>query len=568
MLTPWPAIVPDSPDARGWRTLRRAAGEEHRVRTDLGGTPPTPALRALLAFVQVSDLHVTDAQSPARAEFLDRLGDDDSPVRAMLGPIGTYRTQESLTAQVVEAMARSLRRVDRGPVTGAEIAFAVSTGDAADNAQGNEVEASLRLLGGGAQVVPDSGDRTRWEGVGSADGYDARYWHPDGTPPGEVIDRPRQRYGFPLVPGLLDAARAPFAATGVAFPWYPVHGNHDRLLCGTVAANRFYARLARGGRKPVGWPARLGNEALVDLLSASGERDVAVWPGLAGAPTRSVAPDPERRLLDVPAWLAAHSGRSAVPAGAGTWYGFDAGPVRALVLDTVDHEGGWQGSLGADQLAWLEGELEAASDRFVDGDGRLRAGPGTGRPVVLFSHHPLRCMTNEWSPSGAHRVLAAELAGVLARFPALVAWVNGHTHVHNVVPHRRHPSLGGGWWEVTTASHVDWPQQARVIELAVDGGGQLVLAGTVVDHAGAVHPDPGDLGEIEALAGWSRLLAANDWQRVDEDGTVLGAGRPHDRNVLLVCPAPGSPREWSGGGGPAGGRRGAGGAAPGSGGKS
>ncbi len=508
------------------------------MRTDLGGTPPSGTLRPLLALVQVSDLHVTDAQSPARAEFLDRLGDDDSPVRAVLGPIGTYRTQESLTAQVVEAMARSLGRIDAGPVTGEPITFTISTGDAADNAQHNEVEASITLLTGGGKVVPDSGDPARWEGVGAAECYDQRYWHPDGTPPGEVIDRPRQRYGFPLVPGLLDAARATFAASGVAFPWYPVHGNHDRLLCGTVAANRFYARLARGGRKPVAWPSRLSVDDLVDLLEASSERDLTLWPGLAGAPTRAVAADPQRRLLGGEEWVAAHAGRSAMPATATPWYAFDAGPVRALVLDTVDHEGGWQGSLGVDQRAWLEAELEAASDRFVDAGGRVRTSGGPHRPVVLFSHHPLRCLINEWSPSGAERVLAPELAGVLARYPALVAWVNGHTHAHSIVAHRRHPSLGGGWWEVTTASHVDWPQQARIIELAEDAAGQLVLAATVVDHAGSLHPDAGDLGEIETLAGWSRLLSANDWQRLNEAGAVAGGGRPEDRNVVLVCPAP------------------------------
>ncbi len=535
----WPAIVPDPPDTRGWRSLRRVAAGTHLVRTDLGGPAPSGELRPIVAFVAVSDLHVTDAQSPTRPEWLDRLGDDDSPVREAVGPVGTYRTQESLTAQVVEAMSRVLRGIDTGPVAGGPVSFLVSTGDAADNAQANEVETSIRLLTGGAPVVPDSGDPGRWEGVGSPDSYDPRYWHPDGTPPGETDDRPRSRYGFPLVPGLLDAARARFAASGVAFPWYPVHGNHDRLLAGTVAVDRFFARLASSGRKSIGPPPGLGLERLVEMLADSEHRNLTLLPALAASPVRRVTPDSGRAPLDTRAWLAAHTGRSAMPGTSTTWYAFDAGPVRALVMDTVEHEGGWQGSIGADQLAWLESELQAASDRWVDDDGRLRRRPGTARPVLVFSHHPLRCLINSWSPRGERRVLSDELAGVLARYPSMVAWVNGHTHAHQVLPHRRHPSLGGGWWEVTTASHVDWPQQARVVELAVDRSGQLVIAATVVDHAGTLDPDPGDLGSIETLAGWSRVLAANDWQRIGPGGAPAGAGRPEDRDVLLVCPQPG-----------------------------
>ena len=52
--------------------------------------------------------------------------------------------------------------------------------------------------------------------------YDVHYWHPDGTPPGQPDDRPRDRYGFPILSGLLDVARQPVAALGLALPWYAV----------------------------------------------------------------------------------------------------------------------------------------------------------------------------------------------------------------------------------------------------------------------------------------------------------------------------------------------------------
>ena len=61
--------------AGGYRPVVEAAGEPHVVRTDLGGTPGANRARrrkALIAFAQLSDVHVMDAQSPMRVEWVDR----------------------------------------------------------------------------------------------------------------------------------------------------------------------------------------------------------------------------------------------------------------------------------------------------------------------------------------------------------------------------------------------------------------------------------------------------------------------------------------------------------------
>ena len=120
-----------NPDSGGYRRLESGPGELHILRRELGGS--SERLYPLCSFIHLSDLHVTDVQSPARTEYLDRLGDEDSPFAAEVGRVGLYRPQEALTAQVVEAMARATRRIDQGPVTGAIIDFALSTGDATDN---------------------------------------------------------------------------------------------------------------------------------------------------------------------------------------------------------------------------------------------------------------------------------------------------------------------------------------------------------------------------------------------------------------------------------------------------
>jgi hypothetical protein len=86
---------------------------------------------------------------------------------------------------------------------------------------------------------------------------------------------------------------------------------------------------------------------------------------------------------------------------------------------------------------------------------------------------------------------------------------------------------------VTTSSLVDWPCQARVVEIFEAGDGLLAMACTMVDHDGAVDPE----GAIEPvqLAGLHRELAGN----VPIAGFDSGReGTPLDRNVILLVPWP------------------------------
>ncbi len=537
----------------GYRRLVGAPEGAPVLRRDLGVHLPSGVARSLVNFVQLSDLHVTDAQSPARAEFLDRLGDVDQPSALAVGRVGTYRAQEALTHQVLEAMVRAVRSEGRGPLTGAPVSFAISTGDNIDNGQDNELRAYLALLNGGTSVVPDSGDPARYDGVGAQHCYDVRYYHPDGTPPGERDDCCRAGRGFPLIPGLLDAARRPLAASGLGISWYAVYGNHDALIGGTMPPEDELVALALGGRKPIAAPE--GIDLVAPLADNEFGPPAGVW-GMAGGATRPVAADASRRPVGAKEWIAAHLCDGGSPVGHGfgegardtgrAHYAFSAGGVRFVVLDTVNRAGGWQGSLDRGQLEWLEAELTAVHGAFFDDTGRRRHHGAADQPVIVCSHHTLETMTNPWAPDGARRVLGPELARLLARFPNVVAWLNGHTHAHRIVarPAAAHLSgVPGGYFEITTASHIDWPQQARLVEVAIDDD-QLVLATGVPDHAGARDGRSEALDEPVALAGWSRELALNAWQGLGPDGVPLGAGRVEDRDVLAVLPL--RPPRWGG----------------------
>src|SRR3954471_9719109 len=60
------------PNAQGYRHIVTGGGEPTIPRTELiGGAAPAATTRtALTAFVQMTDMHLIDAQSPARVEFL------------------------------------------------------------------------------------------------------------------------------------------------------------------------------------------------------------------------------------------------------------------------------------------------------------------------------------------------------------------------------------------------------------------------------------------------------------------------------------------------------------------
>jgi hypothetical protein len=161
----------------------------------------------------------------------------------------------------------------------------------------------------------------------------------------------------------------------------------------------------------------------------------------------------------------------------------------------------------------------------------------------VFSHHSLETLINGYAAGDRVRHLAAEVEALLLRFPNVVCWFNGHTHAHAIRAVRA--AAGHGFWQVTTASHVDWPQQGRIVELAVDADrGDLVVTVAVFDHAGVVDPRSAGLDEPRTLAGWSRELSANAWQgrALDASGVDLGEpvgrGSALDRNVVLVVPAP------------------------------
>lgn len=487
-------IVRGEPNSLGWRGLREAPGENDAVPTGDGSV--------IGCLWHLSDLHLCDAESPVRIEYLDRFADPDSRYREEIEEVGTYRPQEILTVQVAATMLETVNAIDRGPLTGAPIDALLVTGDITDNAQTNELSWYRTLIEGGT-VEPGSGGRkSSWVGVSSSDTWDEYYWHPDGPPCGFPEDRPTRLFGYPRVPGLIEASRSPITSPGSSYPVLSVHGNHDALLQGTVAPDERLREYAIGDEAIQRLSEEFDPRQIASAVAPNGPADYVIDPD---APRRTITADPTRAIVE-PGDFATATGRSR------NYWTQDVGQLRIACLDTVNPFGGWQGSLDEAQFAWLTEQLEQSRNHIV----------------VIASHHPSPTMTNSYSTNGSRRILGDEVVQLLLRYPNVVLWIAGHIHMNAAL---RHGDDHNWFWEVTTASLIDWPQQGRIFEF-IRSGDEVVITSTVVDHDSPLTWHADQDYSTQALASISRLLAANDYQRRDPTPiNELREGSPEVRNA-------------------------------------
>ncbi len=507
-----------------YRSVAELDGEPHTVRTELleaGTSTGESAGKAIACVAHITDLHVTDIQSPARFEYVNKAYED--PRFRELLPM--QRAQEALNMHAIDAMIRTINRITGGPLSGQPLDLVATTGDDVDNVQANELAAAMTLLGGGL-VEPNSGG-PGYEGVQARDWPDDFYWKPDGAAHGE--DFYTAALGHPRIPGLLEHALEPFQAAGIALPWLGCHGNHEVVCQGVGIVTPALADAMVRTRKPLGPPDGIDLDTAVETFVARPELFMA-------GPFVDVTADQARHPFDLQDFVDAHLRCEGLPRGHGFteqnledgtgYYVHDTRAVRFITLDTACPAGGAEGCITWSQLHWLERRLEEAHSKFRSRDGTSVRTGSSDRLVVILSHHGLDTLTNtrrhKDSPQSGHAA-PNKLLEMLLRFDNLVLWLNGHIHANRVHARADSRGGGGGFWEVTTGSLVDWPCQGRIVELLDQGEGVLAIACTMFDHEGS------ELAALHRELAGNAPAAGFDSRKA---GTAL------DRNVILRLRAP------------------------------
>lgn len=450
----------------------------------------TPDL--VVRFIQVTDTHTVDEESPARFAGAHRY------VHA------AWRPQEAYSTQILDGLIRAVNRTHAG---GRTIDFLLHTGDACDNAQSNELAWFLGILDG-QWIDPRSG--------------------PDDRPPDTRPDP------------LLDP-QAPFQAQGLyrngvhgeapTIPWYVVAGNHETYAIGVFPI----LESSTGHRTaPLPLDVRPGLLLPVVLDPVASFAHGNVTPAEPGPPElfeppRPVVPNAARAYFDRAELQQALCTTLTAPAGHGlgaavgkpAWYTLSPAPgVRLIALDTTDWrdpvKGGIysEGALSRTQLEFLRTELETART--------------AGELVMVATHHPSEAL----APFVGNDVTPAEFRALLRSYPEVVLHVAGHTHRNRVVDR-------GGYVEIETCALIDWPQEARVIEIRRAGAaGDVAVSYEMLSHLADPGPPLGD-DPLRALRqrGWELAAGSKPYSahelRSPGDGADP-AGRAGDRDGVVL----------------------------------
>ena len=159
-----------------------------------------------------------------------------------------------------------------------------------------------------------------------------------------------------------------------------------------------------------------------------------------------------------------------------------------------------RGSIGTAQLRWLDETLKAGTSRYFDAAGNAGQPHRQRRPTSCCS--ATTPATHHGQPAARPgqplelRHLGPELVELVQRYPTVLA-VGERPHPLELDHRASRPQRPErSFWEINTASHIEFPQQARIIEVCDNRDGTLSLFTTLHRVGGPVpggvrRPEPG-----------------------------------------------------------------------------
>ncbi len=376
----------------------------------------------LLHFFAITDIHVTDVQSPNQVLY-DGLQEE--------GNLSAYSPTVVYSTQVLDATIRTVNALHEKQ----KFNFGIFLGDAINNAQFNEIRMYIDII-------------------------DGKYINPNSDP---------------LSTSNTDYMR-PFQAAGLnkSIPWYQVLGNHDHFWTGVFTPNNYLIQNYIGQYvlnigellKGADLDSRGRYMGVIDGYTEYGEV-VKAGPVENFSVPPTINPNADRRFINKNDFIQEFFNTNTYPVGHGfantlipgcyTFEPVTNMPIKVIVLDDTQEEDcdfgkGALGSLTEGKFNWLINELEK--------------GQTEGKLMIIAAHIPIGISSylfdNASSPS------QSLLIEKLHSYSNLVLWISGHVHRNKVTPFPspdpNHPEFG--FWQVETSSLKDFPQMFRIFDIA------------------------------------------------------------------------------------------------------
>ena len=407
----------------------------------------------LLRFFALTDIHITDKESPAQVIFY---ANSQSPFS-----ISCYSPTMLYTTHVLDATVKTVNQINKqNPID-----FGIALGDLINSSQYNEIRWFIDVLDG-KPINPDSGIKD------------------------DPVTGPNNDY------------QDPFQATGLdkSIPWYVTMGNHDHFWMGskpptTRILNAYTGSdiLQLGNILDLKNPNAI-NETTYSMgtLNGATQYGAIIGSGVVATmpkPIATVSADPNRRFILRSEWMNEFFNSTSNPSGHGfnradasagfACYSFEPKssiPVKVIVLDDTQNDTDisddiyGHGSLDQRRYDWLLAQLQEGQDH--------------GKLMIIAAHVPIGVAPGEevgWYKDAV--VTEDALIAKLKSYPNLILWIAGHRHLNTVkaLPSTdpAHPELG--FWQVETKSLREFPQQFRTFDIVRNSDNTISILTTNID---------------------------------------------------------------------------------------
>jgi len=429
--------------------------------------PSLPPKAKLLNFFTMSDIHITDKESPNQLIYLQSLWPKMPNGASLYSGVMLYSTQ------VLDAAVQTVNALHNKDNKANPFDFGLSLGDTCNSTQYNELRWYIDVLDGKV-ITPSSGAH-----VGA-----------------DTIDYQK-----------------PYKAVGLdkSIPWYQTLGNHDHFWMGAMPVDYSLRTDLRQSyiTDEVFATANLfldftkinNHDYYMGVLDGSTPYGDIIKAGPVGnfpsPPT--VAADPDRRSLLRTEWMKEFFDTSSSPEGHGfnltdastgfACYSFvpkSSIPIKMIVLDDTQKED--------DDSIYIHGHGFLNSTRWAWLKKELAAGDAAGQLMIIAAHVPINVEKTENTPAGEmgwwldpqNAVTLSNLIAELQRHPNLLMWLSGHRHLNTVKAFVspdpvNYPEYG--FWQVETPSLRDFPQQFRTFEIYLNSDYTISIVTTDVDPA-------------------------------------------------------------------------------------